>query len=145
MNREEHPEPNVTQTAPLLAVSNMELSIHFYVNGLGFKISDKWLDEGKLRWCWLQLGSGALMLQEFKKEGHDAWVPKGQVGEGVSINFICNNALLIYRELKSKGIPVKKPFVGNAMWVVGLSDPDGYNLFFESVTDMPEDSEYSDY
>ncbi|MBL7995290.1 VOC family protein [bacterium] len=144
MNREEHVEPNVTQAVPLLAVSNMETALHFYVNGLGFDMKNKWLDEGKLRWCRLQLGAAALMLQEFKKEGHDAWVPKGQVGEGVSINFICNDALLIYRELKSKDIPAKKPFVGNGMWVTGLSDPDGYNLFFESVTDMPEDAEYSE-
>lgn len=145
MNREEHSEPNVTQTVPLLAVSNMETAVHFYVNGLGFDMKNQWVDEGKLRWCWLQLGRAAVMLQEFKKAGHDAWVPKGTVGEGVSINFICNDALLIYRELISKNIPTKKPFVGNGMWVVGLSDPDGYNLFFESSTDMPEDSEYSEH
>lgn len=27
------------------------------------------------------------MLQEFRKEGHDSWVPQGKVGEGVSHLF----------------------------------------------------------
>ena len=83
------------------------------------------------------------MLQEFRKEGHDSWAPKGTVGEGVSINFQCTNALTIYHEIMSKGIEAKKPFVGNGMWVTGVSDPDGYALFFHGETDVPEDTEYS--
>jgi hypothetical protein len=35
-------------------------------------LKNKWIDEGKLRWCWLQNGGAALMLQEFRKEGHDS-------------------------------------------------------------------------
>ncbi len=128
----------------MLAVSDMEESLHFYVNGVGFKVAKQWIDEGKLRWCWLQLGSAALMLQEFRKEGHDSWVPKGKVGEGVSINFQCKDALKVYREVTSRGVEAKKPFVGNGMWVTGMSDPDGYKLFFESITNVPEDTEYSD-
>jgi len=83
------------------------------------------------------------MLQEFRKEGHDSWTPEGKVGEGVSLYFQCTNALTMYRDVISKGIEAKKPFVGNGMWVTGVSDPDGYALFFESATDVPEDTEYS--
>ena len=137
-------EPNVTQAVPMFAVSNMEESLRFYLDGLGFTMSNKWIDEGKLRWCWLQLGNAALMLQEFRKEGHDSWVPKGKVGEGVSINFTCKDALIIYREVTSRGVEAKKPFVGNGMWVTSMSDPDGYKLFFESITNVPEDTEYSE-
>ena len=76
-------------------------------------------------------------------EGHDANLPKGRLGEGVSICFICEDALAIYREVESRGIhSERKPFVGNRMWVTSLSDPDGYKLFFESPTDAPEESEY---
>jgi hypothetical protein len=83
------------------------------------------------------------MLQEFRTEGHDAWVPQGKVGEGVSICFICADALAIYREVTARGVQASTPFVGNGMWVTGLSDPDGYQLYFESTTDVSEGTVYS--
>ncbi len=30
------------------------------------------------------------------------------------------------------------------MWATRLSDPDGYRLFFESVTDVPEETKLSE-
>ena len=30
------------------------------------------------------------------------------------------------------------------MWVTNVTDPDGYNLSFESVTDAPEETEYAE-
>jgi len=83
------------------------------------------------------------MLQEFWKEGRHRNVPEGNVGIGVSINFICRDALMIYRELTSRGVDASRPFVGNGMWVTQVSDPDGYNLFFESPTDVPEETVFS--
>jgi lactoylglutathione lyase len=68
-----------------------------------------------LRWCWLQLEEVALMLQEYKTEGHESWVPKEKLGVGVTIFFICEDAIAIYRELTAKGIEATRPFVGNAM------------------------------
>ena len=53
----------------------------------------KWEPDGRLRWCWLQCGDAALMLQEFRKEGRNSWMPEGKVGEGVSIVFMCEDAL----------------------------------------------------
>ena len=107
-------------------------------------MTKKWIDEGKLRWCWLQLGGAALMLQEFRKEGHDSWVPAGKVGQGVSICFICEDALAIYRAVTLRGINASRPFVGNGLWVTSLSDPDGYKIDFESYTDVPEETVYSE-
>jgi catechol 2,3-dioxygenase-like lactoylglutathione lyase family enzyme len=137
-------EANVVQAVPFFRVSNIDESLRFYVDGVGFEMTKKWIDEGKLRWCWLQLGNAALMLQEFRKEGHNSWVPKGKVGEGVSICFLCKDALAIYREVMSRGIQASKPFVGNRLWVTSLSDPDGYRIEFESPTDVPEDTEFSE-
>jgi len=134
---------NVKQAVPLFAVSNMETSVRYYVDGLGFAITKKWTVEGKLRWCWLQHGDAALMLQEFRKEGRDSWVPEGKAGVGVSICFTCEDALTIYREVTSRGILASKPVVGNGMWVTSLSDPDGYKIAFESYTELPEDTEFS--
>lgn len=144
MNLETKHAANVRQAVPFFAVSNIEESVRYYVDGLGFEMTYKWIDEGKLRWCWLQRGGGALMLQDFRKEGHDSWVPEGKLGEGVSIYFICEDALAIYREVTARGIKASRPFVGNQMWVTPLSDPDGYKIIFESYTDAPEESVFSE-
>jgi lactoylglutathione lyase len=144
MKSESRTEANVKQAVPFFAVSNIERSVRYYVDGLGFELINKWIDEGKLRWCWLRNGDAAIMLQEYRTEGHDSWVPAGKVGEGVSICFICRDAVAIYRELKSRGIEASRPFVGNGMWVTSLSDPDGYRIDFESYTDVPEDTELSE-
>jgi len=137
-------QPNVTQTVPFFAVADMAASVHFYVDGLGFEITTRWEPGGTLQWCWLQRGGGALMLQQFPTEGHDAFVPECKVGEGVSIAFICEDALAIYHEALTNGLAPETPFVGNAMWVTYVTDPDGYRLFFESYTDVPEETVYSD-
>ena len=73
------------------------------VDGLGFTTKHKWVVDGKVRWRWLELGGGALMLQEPAKEGHNSWTPQGRVGEGVSI----------YREVRSRGMGASEPEVGN--------------------------------
>ena len=145
MNLETRVETNVKQAVPFFAVSNIERSIRYYVDGLGFQMTNRWIDEGKLRWCWLQHGGAALMLQEFRKEGPDARVLPEKVGRGVSICFQCNDALEIYRDITSRGIQASEPCVGNGMWVTCLSDPDGYKIEFESLTDVPEDTKLSEW
>ena len=144
MNSETTTEPNVKQAVPFFAVSDMAASVRYYVDGLGFEMTNQWIDEGVLRWCWLKRGGAALMLQQDRTQGHDSWVPEGKVGEGVSIYFICQDALAIYREVTARGIQTARPFVGNGMWVVSLSDPDGYQLHFESETDVPEETVFSE-
>jgi lactoylglutathione lyase len=143
--KEKSAETNVKQAVPFLAVSSMEASARYYVDGLGFQMTKKWADGGQLRWCWLQHGGAALMLQEFRKEGHDSWMPEGKVGEGVWICFICQDALAIYREAISRGIQASEPTVSNGMWNTQLSDPDGYQIQFESYTDVPEETRLSEW
>jgi hypothetical protein len=70
---------------------------------------------------------------------------KRHLGEGVEIFFICQDSLKIYDQIKEKGLSVSEPFVGNNMWVVGLRDPDGYKISFESPTDVTEETTYSDW
>jgi len=145
MNTQITTKTNVKQAIPFFGVSNIERSVDFYVNGLGFEMTYRWIDEGKLRWCWLQNGGAALMLQEFWKEGHYANVPKEKLGVGISVCFICDDALAFYNEVTSRRVQASEPFVGNNLWVTGLSDPDGYNLYFESQTEVPEKTKYSEW
>lgn len=135
---------DLQQAVPFFAVSNMENSLRFYVDGLGFEMSDQWEDGGALRWCRLQRGGAALMLQDFRRDGGKSWSPDGPLGLGVSIVFICSDALSIYREFITRGLEPSLPFVGNGMWVTSLRDPDGYCVEFESQTDAPEGSTFDD-
>lgn len=144
MKPEMKAEPNVKQAVPFFGVTNIETSLRFYVDGLGFVKKNEWAPDGKLRWCSLQLGEAALMLQEFWTEGHHSNLPADKLGAGVTICFICVDALAIYREIKARGIQASQPFVGNGMWVTSVIDPDGYRLDFESYTNEPEDTEYSE-
>ncbi len=145
MGLESRNEPNVKQAVPFFGVSDIEQSVQYYVDGLGFEMTKEWVVDGKLRWCWLELGNAAIMLQEFWNDGPHANVPEGNLGKGVSICFICEDALAIYREVTARGIRASRPFVGNGMWVTSLSDPDGYRIDFESGADAPEETEYSEH
>ncbi len=131
---------NVKLAVPFFMVKDMEASLRYYVDGLGCKMANKWIDEGKLRWCWLEIGDAALMLQEYRPSR----VPEGKAGSGVSICFQCEDTLALYREFTSRGVTVQTPFVGNNMWVANIKDPDGYNLSFQSPTDVPEETVFSD-
>jgi len=136
---------NVKQAVPFFGVTNMESSLRFYVDGLGFNMKHQWIPDpaennpdGRIRWCWLELGPAAIMLQEFLPAAR----PSQALGTGASVCFMCEDALALYRQFQSRGIQTRKrPFVGNRLWVVPVTDPDGYRLEFESPTDAPEESE----
>ena len=132
---------NVEHVVPFLWVHDIQASLRFYVDGLGFRKTNEWVDDGRLRWCWLELGGSALMLQEFWRDGQHRNLPSESVGVGISLTYFCKDAIAIYDEVRARGIDAKRPFVGNGLWNVGVVDPDGYNLFFESPADAPEESE----
>lgn len=106
----------------IFLVTNIEASLRFYVDGLGFALTKHWSPEGELRWCWPERGDVAMMLQEFWTEGHPANVPTEKLGVGVSICFICEDVLALYHEFKARGLAASRPFVGNGMWVTSLTD-----------------------
>lgn len=137
---------NVKQAVPFFMVADMDTSLDFYVKGLGFDLKIKWEPRGRIEWCWLELGNAALMLQEHKKTNEPATVFNGnKKGVCVSINFTCNNTIALYHEFKSKGIDITEPMVGNGLWESMIIDPDGFRLFFESPTDVPEETKYLDW
>ena len=72
--------PNVKQAVPFFMVTDVEASLRFYVDGLGFVITNEWRPAkagGRIQWCWLRLGDAALMLQEYWRDGHPAGAPEG--------------------------------------------------------------------
>lgn len=139
MSHTDESTPNVKQAVPFLTVTDMDKSLTFYTAGLGFEVKMKWEPRGRIEWCWLELGHAALMLQEYRNP------PPEKLGEGVSVVFMCQDALKLYAEFVSNGLTPDEPVVGNTLWVVGLKDPDGYSLVFESPTEVPEETTYSEW
>jgi len=81
------------------------------------------------------------MLQEFPPQRR----PSEPLGTGASVVFLCEDSLALYREFRSRGVEARsRPSVGNGLWVVPLTDPDGYRLEFSSPTDAPEDTEFEE-
>jgi lactoylglutathione lyase len=120
---------NVKEVVPFLRVTSMERSLRYYIDGLGFTIQQKWAPDGEIRWCWLSLGSASLMLQNLPKPSEI------KLGHGLSVVFMCEDAIAIYRDVTSRGIEASEPQVLNNLWATTLHDPDGYRIEFESPTD----------
>jgi lactoylglutathione lyase len=80
------------------------------------------------------------MLQEYSP----GKLPSTKRGEGITICFQCKDAIAIYHGALARSLTPQRPFVGNALWVTSLTDPDGYKLEFSSPTDAPEESLYED-
>ena len=114
---------------PVLHVTDVEASLRFYMNRLGFTSPWRYDEEGKLRVAQVDRQGCALILS-------DQWPEK--VGKGLM--FISLNvepptpeaavaALDALRaELEAKGAPVKEGSWGYRLLMV--DDPDGNQLFF---------------
>ena len=123
---------NVTQTVPLLLVSQFETSLPFYRDGLGFQVDREWSHENRLAWCWLTQGTASLMLQQATAEDP----PAASWGRGMTLYFLCDDASEAYRQFQERGIDASPPTeTFYHMNQVFVSDPDGYRLCFENPTE----------
>ena len=138
--------PNIRYAVPFFGVRDMAASLRFYVDGLGFRMTRHWEPDGRIRWCWLERDNASVMLQEFWKKGEHGdspGPPEGPLGQGLSICFMCGDAIAVYKDALARGLEPSRPFVGNGLWVTNVIDPDGFRLEFESPTDVAEGTTYS--
>jgi lactoylglutathione lyase len=133
-----HPRHRAGLAVPFLRVANVEAALRFYVEGLGFVVTNEWSPEGRIRWCWMELDRVALMLEE-----HGPTPPAGPLSPGMSICILCEDAIAIYRDLRARGIEAGRPFVGNGLWVTGVTDPDGHRIEFESPATEAEETVFT--
>jgi uncharacterized glyoxalase superfamily protein PhnB len=119
----------VRQLRPLLAVSDIQRSVEYYRDRLGFALTGQAENEGKLFWCSMERGGSAIMLQQAEDEDGPA---EGR-GRGISFYFDCDDADVVYAELTSRGLHLSPPTIAYyGMKQVVVPEPDGYYLCFES-------------
>jgi uncharacterized glyoxalase superfamily protein PhnB len=124
------PATAISELVPLLFVDDVESSLAFYRDKLGFCLAMAWEPDGKLNWCRLERDGAAVMLQQACAEDP----PAVERGRGVGFFFNCDDAGAMHRELIANGLSVAPPelaFYG--MNQVFVKDPDGYELCFQSV------------
>lgn len=121
--------PRVLALTPLLFVQNIEVSLAFYRDQLGFEMTQKWEPAGKLAWCRLVRGNAAVMLQQADEEDG----PPERRGRGVAFYFLCDDADAMHAELAGRSLSLDPPQVAfYGMKQLYLKDPDGYELCFQN-------------
>jgi uncharacterized glyoxalase superfamily protein PhnB len=111
---------------PVLHVTDVEESLRFYVNRLGFTSPWRYDDDGKVHVAQVDREGCALILA-------DTWPDK--IGKGlifISLNVEPQEQVAaldaLRAELEARGVPVKEGSWGYRLLVV--DDPDGNQLFF---------------
>jgi len=60
------------------------------------------------------------MLQEFRREGHDSFSPRGPVGEGVGFLFHLHGRARAVSRVSIARIEAIRAAVGNSKWVIDV-------------------------
>jgi len=128
---------------PVLHVTDVEASLRFYVNRLGFTSPWRYDEGGTAHVAQVDRQGCAIILA-------DTWPEK--IGKGlmfISLNVepatreAATAAVETLRgELEARGVPVKEGSWGYRLLVV--DDPDGNQLFFNYPAEIAEDEAISD-
>jgi|GEM_PF-224176 len=128
-------EMNIQYICPLLRVFDMEASLAFYVDILGFTVRESAGDADDVGWVWLSKNDINLMLNtQFESPDRPAHPESHRVitHQDTVLYLGCPDVDDTYKELKSKGLKMKPPrFTSYGMRQLYLHDPDGYGLCFQ--------------
>jgi uncharacterized glyoxalase superfamily protein PhnB len=118
---------------PLLAVDDIEASLVFWRDGLGFTLMEQAeTDDGHTFWCRLERDGSSIMLQAAEAEDG----PAKERGRGVTLYFVCDDVDAFFEEASSRGLRVDPPTVAYyAMRQLYVPEPNGYFVCFESPVD----------
>jgi glyoxylase I family protein len=125
-------EIEMRSLCPLIQVFDMDTSLHFYCDLLGFEIVQKAERGG---WAWLRHGDAELMLNTAYDDGERPESPEparlaGHEDTGLFIG--CPDVDGTYEHLRSKGLDVSQPKVARyGMKQMYLTDPDGFGICFQ--------------
>lgn len=117
---------------PLLQVFDMQHSIDFYREVLGFTIARRSDPPNELWWALLERGDAELMLNAAYESGSRPSMPdpaRIAAHADAALFFGCPDVDGAYADLRSRGMDAEAPFVQPyGMKQLYLKDPDGYTL-----------------
>jgi lactoylglutathione lyase len=108
-----------------LTVDDLERSLRFYVDGLGFTVTERWEEEGRLLGVMLVAGTCHLGLSQ------DDWAKGRDRTKGVGFRVFTETTQdldAFAAQCRSRGLVVEGPTEQWGMRMVMLSDPDGFKL-----------------
>jgi catechol 2,3-dioxygenase-like lactoylglutathione lyase family enzyme len=122
------PRAALREIWPLLVVQDIDRSIAFYRDKLGFGVVAEAQAAGRTYWCRVARQGCSLMLQQAEEEDGP---PAGR-GPGITLYLLCDNVDAMHAELTARGLALQPPenaYYG--MRQLFVPDPDGYALCFE--------------
>lgn len=126
-----HHEPEslrLRALTPSLTVDDLERSLRFYVDGLGFTVHERWEEEGKLLGLMLVAGFCHLGLSQ------DDWAKGRERQKGVGFRMWAETAQdldALAERMSEHGIDHEGPKTES--WgarTLSVTDPDGYKITF---------------
>jgi uncharacterized glyoxalase superfamily protein PhnB len=116
-----------TSISPSLTANDLERSLRFYTDGLGFEVTDRHEHEGRLVYCGLKAGAAFLGI------GQDDWAKGRDRVKGVGIRIWITTDQDIHElaeRAKAAGITLDsepEPLPWGPM-AFAVTDPDGFNV-----------------
>ncbi len=129
-------EMKLRNLVPVLDVQDVEESIQFYCDTLGFAVQDKVTWGGRTEWALLRSGQVQLMLCASRTADDDAPLPS----DGVFFVYLENvEALHVYLGGRGLDRSLQALDIGLSGRDFYLRDPDGYVLWFSHKPLKPDD------
>lgn len=121
---------------PLIQVFNMPRALGFYRDILGFEVVSDSGNGDDSSWVWLRKQGVDLMLNDQYEPGSVPSAPPTERTKwhgDTCLYFGCPDPDAAYEFLKSKNIDLAPPIVTSyGMRQLYVSDPDGYNICFQT-------------
>ncbi len=125
----------IRNVIPMLATGDMEATVRFYRDALGFELRDKFDSGGRTWWCEMMRDGHALM---FTQHEVDVDAPGARAGFAqTSINVYLDSGIAeFHARLKNSGYSVSQMRVTfYRMREFDLRDPAGYTVLIGQPTD----------
>lgn len=125
----------LTRIVPMLATTDMDTTVAFYRDALGFALGDRFESGGTTWWCEMQRDGQRLMFSSHAVEDTPA-TRAGYVQ--TSVNFYVDDVEALYESLSAAGHAVSELRVTfYKMKEFDLKDPSGYTLLIGQPSNEP--------
>lgn len=127
----------IKNIVPMLATGDMEASIRFYGETLGFELRDKFESGGRLWWCELSRDGQSLMLTQHEVDAGKAGAREGFAQTSINV-YLGEGIEALHERLENERRAVSElrvTFYG--MKEFDLKDPAGYTVLIGQATSDP--------